>query len=99
MQKQAKFKNKVNRFVPVAALRTMYNTLVYPYLIYGIIVRECTYKSKHCKNEYLSGNSDSSEYVSELSSSNNFSVAECFPEKLKWPWDEQVCQGVKCKAL
>ena len=23
----------------------------------------------------------------------------CFPEKLRRPWNEQVCQGVKCKAL
>ena len=22
-----------------------------------------------------------------------------FPEKLRWPWNEQVWQGVKCKAL
>ena len=25
--------------------------------------------------------------------------SKCFPEKLKWPWNEQVCQGVKCKVL
>ena len=25
-------------------------------------------------------------------------VAECFPYNLKWPWNEQVCQGVTFKA-
>ena len=28
----------------------------------------------------------------------NCSVAECFPEKWR-RWNEQVCQGVKCKVL
>ena len=44
------------------------------------------------------GNTDSGGNVNEWSS-RNYSVAECFPEKLRWPWNEQVCQGVKCKAL
>ena len=26
-------------------------------------------------------------------------MAECFPEKLRWCWNEQVCQGVKCKTF
>ena len=26
-------------------------------------------------------------------------MAECFPEKSRWCWNEQVCQGVKCKTL
>ena len=38
-------------------------------------------------------------YVSEWSSRSNCSVAECFPEKSSWYRNEQVCQGVKCKAL
>ena len=29
----------------------------------------------------------------------NCSVAECVPEKSSWCRNEQVCQGVKCKAL
>ena len=37
--------------------------------------------------------------MNELSSRSNCSVSECFPEKFKWPWNEQVCQGVKCKRF
>ena len=33
------------------------------------------------------------------SSCSNFSMAECFPEKSSWWWNEQVCQAVKRKAL
>ena len=44
-------------------------------------------------NEYLA--TDSAGYMTEKSSRSNFSVAECFPER----WHEQVCQGVKFKAL
>ena len=36
--------------------------------------------------------------MNEYSSRSNCSMVECFPEKLKWPWNEQVCQGVKCKV-
>ena len=39
-------------------------------------------------------NADSSGNVNEHSS-RNCSVAEYFPEKLRWSWNEQVCQGVK----
>ena len=28
----------------------------------------------------------------------NCSVAECVPEKSRWCWNEQVCQGVKYEA-
>ena len=31
--------NKVNRYLPVPALKTIYYTLVYHYLTYGIILR------------------------------------------------------------
>lgn len=37
--------NKVNRYLPVAALKTIYYTLVYPYLTYGIILWGSTYKT------------------------------------------------------
>ena len=29
----------------------------------------------------------------------NKSLAECFPEKSSWCWSEQVCLGMKCKAI
>ena len=32
----------------------------------------------------------------EWSSFSNYSVAECFPEKLSWCRNEQVCQEMKC---
>ena len=28
----------------------------------------------------------------------NCSVAECFPEKSRWRWSEQVCKEVMCKS-
>ena len=28
-----------------------------------------------------------------------FAWLECFPEKLRWCWNEQVCQGVTCKRF
>ena len=37
--------------------------------------------------------------MNEKSSRNNSSVAECFSVKSRWRSNEQVCQGVKCKAL
>ena len=42
---------------------------------------------------------DSGGYVSEHSSCSNCSVAECFPERSSWHRNEQLCQGVKGKAL
>ena len=36
--------NKVNHFLPVASLKLIYYTLVYPYLMYGIILWGSTYK-------------------------------------------------------
>ena len=39
------------------------------------------------------------EYVSESSSLVIAAWLECFPEKLSWCRNEQVCWGVKCKAL
>ena len=37
--------NKVNSYLPVSALKTIYYTLVYPYLTYGIILWGSTYKT------------------------------------------------------
>ena len=37
--------NKVNSYLPVSALKTIYYALVYPYLTYGIILRGSTYKT------------------------------------------------------
>ena len=37
--------NKVNSYLPVPALKTMYYTLVYPYLTYGIILWGSSYKT------------------------------------------------------
>ena len=34
------------------------------------------------------------DYVSESFSCNNCSMAECFPDKSSWCWNEQVCLGV-----
>ena len=36
---------KVNSYLPVSALKTIYYTLVYPYLTYGIILWGSTYKT------------------------------------------------------
>ena len=36
--------------------------------------------------------------MNEWSSRSNCGIAECFPEKSTWRWNEQVCQGVKCKV-
>ena len=47
--------------------------------------------------EYLA--TDSDEYLCTNSSRFNCSIAGRFPEKLKWCSIEQVCQGLKCKAL
>ena len=41
------------------------------------------------KNKYLS--TDRGGYVNEYSSRSNCSVAECFPDKSRWRWNEQVC--------
>ena len=37
--------NKVNSYLPVSALKTIYYTLLYPYLTYGIILWGSTYKT------------------------------------------------------
>ena len=37
--------------------------------------------------------------MNEKFSRSTCSVVECFPEKSRWRWNEQVCQGVKCKTL
>ena len=36
--------------------------------------------------------------MNEQSSRSYCSEAECFPEKSRWRWNEQVCQKVKCKT-
>ena len=59
--------------------------------VYGT---QCRTYGTQCR----AGNTDCGGNVNEYSF-RNCSVAECFPEKLRWPWNEQVCQGVKCKAL
>ena len=51
------------------------------------------HSSLSCINEYLATERERGGYLNELSSRSNCSVAECFPE------NEQVCQGVKCKAI
>ena len=38
-------------------------------------------------------------YMGEYFSYSNCSIAECFPKKLGWWRNEQVCHGVKCKAI
>ena len=55
------------------------------------------HSSLSCINEYLA--SDIYGYRNEYSSRCNCRAAECFPEKSKWRWNEQVCHRVKCKAL
>ena len=62
----------------------------------SVITPRC-HSSLSCINEYLAIQSGG--YVNEEPSRSNSSVAEYFPKKLRWPWNEQVCQGVKCKAL
>ena len=47
--------------------------------------------------EYLA--IDSGGNLSEYSSRAIAAWLECFPEKSSWCRNEQVCQGVKCKAL
>ena len=37
--------NKVNSYLPVSAFKTIYYTLVYPYLTHGIILWRSTYKT------------------------------------------------------
>ena len=39
------------------------------------------------------------EFVTGQTSCSNCCVAECFPEKPSSSRNEQVCQGVKCKAI
>ena len=53
--------------------------------------------SLSCINGYLA--TDIGGYLNEYSSRSNISVAECFPKRSGWRWNEQVCQVVKCKAL
>ena len=48
--------------------------------------------SVNCIIEYLAV--DSGGYVNETSSRNDCSVAECFPEKSRWCWNERYCQWV-----
>ena len=52
--------------------------------------------SLSCINVYLAEDSDGNVSAVALS---NCSVAECFPEKSSWRRNEQVCQGLKCKAI
>ena len=47
--------------------------------------------SELCINEYLAV--DSGGYVNEWCLRSNCSMAEFFPEKSSWCWNEQVCQG------
>ena len=42
--------NRVNNFLPVSALKTIYYTLVYPYLTYGIMLLRSTYISHFTKS-------------------------------------------------
>ena len=44
-----------------------------------------------CMNEYLA--ICSGDYTYEWSSSSNCSMSECFLEKSRWSWNEQVCYG------
>ena len=55
------------------------------------------HSSLSCINEYLA--TDRGGYWNEYSLCSNCGVAESFAGKLKWPWNEQVCLGVKCKVL
>ena len=55
------------------------------------------HSSLSCINKYLA--TDRGGYLNKQSSRSNCSMAECFPEKSKWHWNEQVCQGVNCKVL
>ena len=54
------------------------------------------FSSLSCINEYLATEREG--HLNEVFA-HNCSMAECFPEKSKCRWNEQVCQGVKCKVL
>ena len=44
-------------------------------------------------NEYLAVGCGG--HVNELPSRSNCGLAECFPQKTRWRWNEHICQGVK----
>ena len=48
------------------------------------------HSSLGCINEYLA--TGRGVYLNKLSLRSNCSMAECFPENLRWRWNEQVCQ-------
>ena len=57
-------------------------------------LREPSFRRQSYKSVPVSGR-----YVTEESSNSNCNVAENFPEKSSWLWNEQVCRVVKCKVL
>ena len=52
--------------------------------------------SLHVVSDHSAINQDLT--VNEQSSRSNCCVAECFPQKSSRRWNEQFCQGMKCKA-
>ena len=51
------------------------------------------HSSLSCIHKYLAMGRGA--HVNKKSSCKNCSMAECFQEKSRWRWNEQVCQGVK----
>ena len=67
----------------------------------GVVVQWCGCMVVRWHGGVVVGSSDSQlrGYKSSCCHFSNCSLAECFPEKSRWLWNEHVCQEVKRTAL